>query len=144
MFDSVKCDLKKVQLKVMRGNSDLEILAVSGKLKGSAREMAILACYLLPSFKKAEDSRFIEVLSNCIAELKTKMSGGWVTVGGDFNDRDLTNITSLFPDIEKVFSEPTRKKATLDVFYVNYSDYITLIEVNHPLQSDRIGSDSDH
>ena len=85
VYDSKLCDMNKVQLKSMKGNSGLEIMAGIGKMKGCARSIAAVSCYLPPNYKRKENLKFVEVLSDVISEVQKKSKGAWITVGGDFN-----------------------------------------------------------
>ena len=64
VYDSNICELKKAQLKSMKGNSQLEIVAAIGKIKGCARGIAVISCYVPPNYKREENLKFVEVLSD--------------------------------------------------------------------------------
>ena len=82
----------------------------------------------------------MEVLSDVISEIQTKSKGAWLTVGGDFNDRDISEIKLVCPELELIKTAPTRGDATLDLVYCNYSDHTSQItEDNQFKQTGQIG-----
>ena len=78
-----------------------------------------------------------------MSEARSKFPESWVTLGGDWNNRDLSPVLTLFPDLKLIDSEPTRRTATLDILVTNYSDHVSVVSVNHALES-LDGKQSDH
>ena len=74
-------------------------------------------------------------LADAISEARSKHPESWITIGGDWNNRDLTPVLSLFPDLSPVDSGPTRKNATLDIQMTNYTDHVRVVSVNHALET---------
>ena len=58
----------------MRGHSKLEIVAAVGKIRGTSRPVAVISCYIPPSYKREENLKFTEVLSDVISEIQSKHS----------------------------------------------------------------------
>ena len=125
VYNSRVCELKKIQLRSLKGNSAFEILAAVGKIRGTERQIAVVACYVPPNYKKEENNKFMELLSDTISEVKTKSNGAWLTLGGDFNRRELDSVTDLFPDLNKVISPSPHKKGCYSgcVLYQLYRPY---------------------
>ena len=122
-YDSRMSDFKKLPLKSLAGTS-LEILAAKGKINGVKKPHLVFVCYLPPSYNAAQNAHFFDKLTDAISEARSKHPESWVTIGGDWNNRDLGPILSLFPDLAPVRSGPTRKTATLDIQMTNYVDHI--------------------
>ena len=141
-YDSSRAEFKKLSLKSLKGK-DLEILVGKGKVHGVKKSHIVITCYVPPSYTRAKDREFFDVLTDAISESRSLFPDAWVTVGGDWNGRNLDDITRLFPDLSVVDSPPTRKNATLDVLINNYPQYCVGVAVNHALESED-GKLSDH
>ena len=142
-YDSNVLSLKKLNLNSLKNKPRTEIVAARGKLRGYKREFNIFSCYLTPKLTKAESTEFMETLSNAIAEAKVT-SDGWFVVGGDWNQRPMTGILDLYPDIKQIATAPTRKDRVLDIIMSNINPHsIKNIGVTAPLEGEH-GQVSDH
>ena len=113
-FNSKEITLKKLNLNCLKNKPDLEILATRGKLRNYKKELNIFSCYVPPKFSKSDSVRFLDTLSDAIAEAKTS-SEGWFSIGADWNHRSLTPLLDMYPDIKQVLTPPTRKNNELDI-----------------------------
>ena len=141
-FDSSKISLKKLNLDILKNKKQFEILAARGKIKGYKKEITFFSCYLPPKYPKAESSDMLDTLSEAIAESK-KSSEGWIVIGGDWNNRPLSDELVMYPDIQQLKTKPTRKDRILDILAMNCLDSIVNSEVCHPLEGE-YGQVSDH
>ena len=141
-FDSSLMNLRKLDLSALNGKKRFEILAVRGKVKGYKNEITAFSCYLPPKLTRQESADFFDVLTDAIAESRTT-SEGWITVGGDWNNRPLAPVLDLFPEIKKLSTPPTRKDRTLDILCNNFNPYVKNAIVCSPLEGE-IGQVSDH
>ena len=141
-YRSSLCSFAKLSLTSMRGKKH-EILVARGKIRGVKKDHIIVVAYLPPQYSVAESRDFMDVITDAITEARSKIPDAWVTVGGDWNARDLSPILSLFPDMDIVRSPPTRGSATLDIIILNYGQFLGQIDVNSPLETTD-GKQSDH
>ena len=141
-FDSTKADFKKMPLSCLKGK-DWEILAGKGKIHGVKRVHLLFACYIPPSYSSKQNRDFFDALTDAISEARSQEPDAWVTLGGDWNGRQLGGVSSMFPDMACIASPPTRKNATLDIIMNNYQHYVVGVNVNYALEADD-GRRSDH
>ena len=134
--------LKKLDLSSLKGRKEFEILAVRGKIKGYEKDLTLFSCYLPPKLTRQESAEFFDVLTDAITQARSS-SDGWISIGGDWNNRSLQPIQDLFPDILAVKTGPTRKNSTLDIFCNNFNNYVRKTEVCSPLEGE-LGQVSDH
>ena len=117
-FNSNQIMLKKLTLKSLKTKPHFEIVAARGKLRGYKKEVNVFSCYLPPKLNRSESTDFLDTLSNAIAEAKTS-SDGWFVVGGDWNNRSLTGILDMYPDLTQIKTLPIRKDNILAVSYTH-------------------------
>ena len=141
-FDSTSAEFKKVQLRTLKG-CEHEILVAHGRVHGVKKSHLVFVGYIPPSYMSAQNKGFFDVLTDAMSEAWSKFPESWVTLGGDWNNRDLAPVLTLFPDLKMVESGPTRKTATLDILVTSYSDHVSVVSVNHALESID-GKQSDH
>ena len=85
-YNSDNSEFKKLQLECLMKNP-LEIIAAVGKKNGVKKKHILIAAYLPPNYKRADNKRFLDCLIDVIAESKTKHPEAWLTLGGDWNGR---------------------------------------------------------
>ena len=64
-------------------------------------------------------------------------------VGGDFNNKNMSTLTSALPELKPIRAGVTRGDEALDEIYCNIDRCITQKEILHPLCKDD-GTESDH
>ena len=96
-FDSKTAEFKKAQLKILKG-CEHEILVAHGKMNGVKKSHLVIVGYIPPSYNSAQNKSFLDVLSDAISEARSKFPESWVTLGGDWNNRDIGSVLALFPD----------------------------------------------
>ena len=102
-FDKSRSTFAKIKLKSLV-KSGLEILPVSGKVHGFKRVHVIFSCYIPPSYNALDNARFFDKLADAVSEARTKFPEAWITVGGDWNRRDLKPVLDVFPDLKLIAS----------------------------------------
>ena len=85
----------------------------------------------------------MDSLCDALLEAKRKYPGSWITIGGDWNGRNLDGIIDVLPELQVLKTDPTRNGAHLDKLLVSYEGFITDVAVNFPLQSET-STESDH
>ena len=141
-FDSNKILLKKLSLSTLNNRKEFEIVAARGKLRNYKKEITIFSCYIAPKLSKTDSAAFMETLSDAISEAKST-SEGWFVLGGDWNNRSLSGLLDMYPDISQLVTPPTRKDNTLDIFLTNLNCHIKTTAVCSPLEGE-VGQKSDH
>ena len=101
-----------------------------------------------PNYNVRESALFFHKLVDAVNEARSKYPEAWVTIGADWNGRDLQPLLQAFPDLSKIATPPTRADATLDIVVSNYINHLQEVRVNHALQPDdslgNSAADSDH
>ena len=130
-YDSDRCSFSKFNLNALRGDTvrDYEILACRGQLRGVKREIIAFSCYLPPKIPKKELENILETLTDAISEARAKSDSPWIVIGGDWNRYDVSYITTMYPDLIKIHTEPTRKEATLDYVFTNFNHSVLSADV---------------
>ena len=102
-FDTSKIELKKMSLKSL-AKSPFEILVGKGKMIGVKKCHIVMACYIPPSYSSSQNKQFFDTLTDAISEARSVAPDAWITIGGDWNGRPLSEISKLFPDLQEVLS----------------------------------------
>ena len=136
IYNKTKCTLRERKI---RGNK-FELVAATGRLANSHKEMVFFCAYLEPRMKQADVREMNDVISDEILQIKAK-SDPLIFLGGDLNKKCLDDAVSAFPNIKRVNFDPTRGQACLDVLYTDMSNVTSTVWP--PLESVS-GTKSDH
>ena len=93
-YDTNKIELKKIQLRSLCGKN-FEIVAAAGKIVGVKKSQVIISTYLPPNYSRDENADFMEAVCDSLLEIKRLYPGSWITIGGDWNGRNLSPILDL-------------------------------------------------
>ena len=120
-----------------------EIVCGVGNVSLTKRKLVLVAVYMPPSIKGAELDRYIYTLVELMNAVKIKYDDPIIFVGGDFNGKDLSRLTTAFPELLPIRAGATRRGAFLDEVYTNAADHIVAKQVLKPLSREN-GILSDH
>ena len=84
--------------------------------------MAVLSIYLPPSIDASSLGNAFETLNGAVDKIRTKFPDAIIFVGGDFNRKNMSPFTSVFPDLKPINAGATRNGAELDQVYTNMHD----------------------
>ena len=118
-----------------------EIVAVKGKVAAAKRNMYIFAVYYPPSMKADDVQKMNVLICEEIDKIKTGDENAIIIIGGDFNKKECSMLSTYFPDVNYVHAPPTRGLSYLDSCYTN-ADVIETKTL--PPLSTIDGRDSDH
>ena len=117
IYDTTRCSLRERKIV---GNK-FELVAAVGKIGKIARPVAFLCVYLEPRMRKAEVDAINELVCHQILELKSA-KGHLIFLGGDLNEKSLSDSVRDFPDIQQINHDPTRCNSCLDIMFSNSSN----------------------
>ena len=123
-----------------------EVLAAVGKVKGQARKLVLVACYIPPNYSRIRGNQAQDFVENVIVDMKRKYSDPYLVVGGDFNQWRIENNLDNFADITEAPVGPTRKQKSIDRIFVNVGRAVAEAGTLEPLEAedgDRLAK-SDH
>ena len=122
--------------------SGFEIAVGKFKLKNESRALFIIGAYLSTRLSKQEAEKNIQALVVIINKIKLQHESPYIVLGGDFNNFDISSITTDFIDLILINTHPTRRNRTIDLAICNVP--VVENEVYPPLHNDENDSDSDH
>ena len=122
--------------------SGFEIAVGKFKLKNESRALFIIGTYLSTRLSKQEAEKNIQALVVIINKIKLQHESPYIVLGGDFNNFDISSITTDFIDLILINTDPTRGNRTIDLAICNVP--VVENEVYPPLHNDENDSDSDH
>ena len=93
---------------VANRNKKCELVAAVGNCVLTKRKIAAIAIYLPPQLRGKELDLAIQALVDTIEDIKSKHSGAIFFIGGDFNKKDLTKLTSTFAELKPLGAGNTR------------------------------------
>ena len=120
-----------------------ELVCAVGNSSASNRKIAIIAVYIPPNQRVATTLKLKEVLTDGINKLKCKFDNPVICVGGDTNNRKISDLLEEHPDVKLVDTPGTRHGAKLDEVATNVEDHISKAGIVAPLASEG-GVLSDH
>ena len=65
----------------------------------------------------------MDSLCDALLEAKRMYPGSWITVGGDWNGRNLDGIIDVLPELQILDTDPTRNGAHLDKLLISYEGF---------------------
>ena len=74
--------LKKVKL---HNPHKFEVILTSGRIKGCARPIAVIACYVPPNYTVPRGRDAVLFVAGAVSEAKRKLDNPIIVVAGDFN-----------------------------------------------------------
>ena len=128
---------------VCGGSGDYEVVCTVGNVALTKRKIAVLAVYLPPNLKSCEVRGCLDNIVATIDKLTIKFGDPILFVGGDFNDKSMSNLTDAFPSLIPIKAGATRNGRHLDEVYCNVSRSISHKEILKPLSKED-GTPSDH
>ena len=138
VYDPQKIHLKEYNLK----KSNHEIVAAYGKLPNIKRKMLVICAYVPPRARASNYSAASKLIADSIQNIKKTSVDPLVVIGGDFNRRQLSEITDKFIDVDHHFTGPTCGNADLDKIATNIGDI--QVNVQRPLSDENDARHSDH
>ena len=137
------CTLKRVE---MPNPGRFEILTTVSTMPGYSRKLLTVACYLPPNYTVARGREALEHLEDVVREIKSRYQDPFIVVGGDFNQWQVEDPLSEFPDLREVNVGPTRKDRCIDRIFTNFGRSITDCGTVPPLEPEpgHQGACSDH
>ena len=123
-----------------------EVLASISSLPGYSRKLLCVGCYLPPNYPVPKGKAALEHIENVIRDLKRTYQDPFILVGGDFNQWEVGEALSDFPDLREVDVGPTRGSRCIDRIFSNFGRSITDCGTVPPLEPEpgHQGSRSDH
>ena len=120
-----------------------EIVCGVGKVNKITRVFAVFVIYVPPNTRAGEMEAICDALSEEIIAVKLALKNPIVIVGGDLNNRDISEAIKDTDDFEPIVTGPTRGDNTLDIMYCNTIQGIAECGTVPPLTSNT-GMESDH
>ena len=102
--------------------SKSEVVCAVGNSPLTRRKIAAISAYLPPNLDANNVQAAILVITSTIDKLKSKYTDPIIIVGGDFNRKDLSTFSSMFPELKPVLAGATRGGASLDEIFTNVSE----------------------
>ena len=109
-------NFKRLDIKNTEG---YEVLAAAGSVKGQARKLIVIACYLPPSYTKPRGAGALEFVEKIVLDMKRTYNDPYIIVTGDFNQWRMAAVLDNFPDISEVPVGNTRGNRSIDKVFCN-------------------------
>ena len=93
---------------------DYEIVAAAGAIRGHARKLVVLGCYLPPGYSQQEAKECLDCIENALIKIKTVYRDPYIIVGGDYNQWEIEGALAEFTDMKEVEVGPTRGSRSID------------------------------
>ena len=124
---------------------NFEVLPTVGTISGLTRKVAVLACYIPPTYAVARANECLDYIEELVIELKRRLKDPIIVVTGDFNQWPIDAALEEFRDIKERAAGPTRGTRTIDRTFTNL-ETVKEAGVLNPLQTDDDGHvrQSDH
>ena len=120
------------------------MLIATGSLKGHSRRLAVLACYIPPGYHKTRGEAAVAHINDVIVHLKRRFTDPYLVIAGDYNQWDIVESLSDFPDLREAPVGPTRGALSIDKIFSNISRSITEAGTLEPLETEESDRQSDH
>ena len=105
------------------GNPDnFEVLPTTSTIATIARKFFILAVYIPPGYPVPRGKACLQHVADIVLDIKAKFADPLILIAGDFNQWNISDALSEFPDLEEVPSPPTRGDRKIDKVFVNWLD----------------------
>ena len=125
------------------GKKQTELVCATGNCTITKRKIAVMSIYLPPSMKSDELEKGVQLVIDTADKIKTSFPDALFFIGGDFNGKNITQLTTVFPKLEPLLAGNTRKNKALDEIYSNCNDKVTEKLIMSPLTK-QDGTKSDH
>ena len=139
LYNKNRCTFKERKIK---GNR-FEIISGIAKLVHNTRPWAVIVVYIPPDSLAESYHAVLKLVGDEIAKLKSELNDPYITVGGDFNGRNIGEAIGDFPDLGELTCGPTRGSRTLDKIATNYNSECIEQKILPPLATED-GTPSDH
>ena len=130
-FDSRKCKLQRFPLPT----SNFEVVCAAGKVSGFSRKLAVLVVYVPPKYTKTQVEQLREYIADGVEKIKRDLKDPYICVGGDMNNKEISEAFGDFEDIVELPNIPSRHGAPLDRCFTNFSSEIFSLTGHPPLQT---------
>ena len=111
------CELNVVN---MQNPNDFEVLVASGSLRGHARKLVVIACYLPPNYTVPRANACLAHITDVVLEARRRYTDPYILVGGDFNQWDIASALVDYIDIAETDVGPTRGDRSIDRLFSNF------------------------
>ena len=141
--NNTACTLKRIDI---HNPGNFEVLVTLSTVPGYSRKLLTVGCYLPPNYPVPKGKEALEHIENVVRNLKSTYKDPFILVGGDFNQWDVAEALSDFPDIREADVGPTRKDRCIDRIFTNFGRSITESGTVPPLEPEpgHQGTRSDH
>ena len=126
------CSFKTINCKNVE---NYEVLACVGSIRGQARKLVVVACYVPPTYDKRRGEGALAHIADVISEIKRHFSDPYIILSGDFGETLLE-----FADMKEI--KVGYKK--IDRFFTNFSRTVTESGTLAPLETEEDERRSDH
>ena len=99
---------------ILPGNN-YEILITEGTMPNFTRKLIAICVYMPPSLSSSSAQGCLGFLVDAVLEIKRKYKDPFISIGGDFNQFDISAALSDYPDMTLVLTKPTRGDRTIDL-----------------------------
>ena len=120
-----------------------EIVCAVGNCQLTRRKIIAISVYIPPSLTAAELRTAVESMIDCLNRALMKYEDPIVFVGGDFNNKNISQFTDTFQMLLPTRAGATRAGAALDEIYSNVAHRIVDSCIQKPLCTPE-GIESDH
>ena len=143
IFCKTQCSAKRI---VLPNPENFEVLAVMINFTGQSKKVAVLACYLPPTYTPARGRAALDYIRDAVTHIKRTYNSPYVIVSGDFNQWKLESALEDFPDMLEAPVGPTRGSRAIDRNFTNFGHLVKKAHTIAPLQADdpSQGRPSDH
>ena len=131
-FKEDLCSFKQLKLNNL---GDFEVLPAVGSVQSLTRKVAVLACYVPPTYTVSRAGDCLNYIEELVIELKRRLKDPIIIVTRDFNQWGIDNALVEFWDIKETAAGPTRGNRTIDRTFTNL-ETITESGTLNPLQTD--------
>ena len=113
-----------------------EVMVAASSIKGQARKLVIVACYIPPGYSKVRGAGALAYVEDLVVDLKRRYKDPFVVVAGDFNQWRIGGALENFVDIKEVDVGNTRGRRSIDRIFTNFSRSITGYGTLEPLETE--------
>ena len=129
----------KLQVYKFQNPDNFEVLTCMAKVTGIERKFFLTAAYIPPGYSVPRGKACMQHIADIILEIKRKFVDPLLLVAGDFNQWDVADKLSEYPDMEEVPSPPTLADRKIDKIFINWSEEVHESGCLPPLESDLDG-----
>ena len=131
-FKEDLCNFKELKL----ANPDnFEVLPAVGPVQGLSRKIALLGCYIPPSYNTARATNCLNYIEELAIEMKRRLKDPIIIVTGDFNQWDIESALVEFRDLSETTTGPTHGDRRIDRTFTNI-ETVKEAAIIDPLQTD--------